>query len=67
MATVVWGMAVREVMRQSVTLRTSADFAVFCSSSQNKMRIRKDGETSELRWTKMQRASGAIWRESLVP
>ena len=77
-------MAVREVKRQCGTLRVSAEqntsartaddspllswLPRFAAQVMNKMRIGKDGKTSEIEenWSKMQKANDAIWRESLV-
>ena len=39
----------------------------FSAHVMNKMRIGKEGKTSEENWSKMEKANGAIWRESLVP
>ena len=52
-------MAVREVKRQCLD---------FSSQIMNKMRSGKDGknERIEKNWTKMEKANGAICRESLV-
>ena len=79
-------MAVREVKRQCRSLRISAEqntsvriaddspvlswLPRFAAQVMNKMRIGKDGKTSEMRRTggrwKMEKANDAIWRESLV-
>ena len=76
-------MAVREVKRQCRTLGISAEHNTdariahdrpllswlvrFAAHVMNKMRIGKEGKTSEENWSKMEKAHGAIWRESLVP
>ena len=77
-------MAVREVKRQCRTLRISAEqntnvrisddssllswLPRFAAQVLNKMRIGKEGKTSEMRRTgrRWRKPNGAIWRESLV-
>ena len=71
-------MAVREVKRQcrqNTGVRISDHtpqlswLPCFAAPVMNKMRVGTDGKTSEMRRTgpKMEKANGAIWRESLVP
>ena len=75
-------MAVRGVKRQCRTLQISAERNTsvriangnplllafrFVAPVMNKMRTCKDGKTSELRRTKMEKSNGTVWRESLVP
>ena len=54
-------MAVREVKRQCRTLRISAE-------QNTRVRISDDSPLLSWleKWSKMEKASGAIWRESLV-
>ena len=70
-------MAVREVKRQCGTIRICAErntsvriaddcpLLTFCSASHENWQRRKD-ERNEENWSKMEKANGASWRESLV-
>ena len=79
MANVRVEMAAREVKRQSRTLGVSAEHNTgvriaddspllgwllrLSAHVMNKMRIDKEGKTSEENRSKMEKANGAIWRE----
>ena len=67
-------MAVREVKRQCRNLRISAentsvriaDDSPLLSWLLREDRQRRKNEWNEEKWSKMEKANGSIWRESLV-